>query len=151
MISILGRDKKHIDDIFIKACEDGKLELIELLFINAIDPLIYYDTAFIGACSSGHLSVVDRLLQNGFVVSEDAFIGACSSGHLSVVDRLLQNGFVVSKNAFISACIIRFFRVCQYLQNGLIENRIVQLLLQNEHIVRALQDLHINIVGLLHT
>ena len=100
MISILGQDKKHIDDIFIKACEDGKLELIELLFINAIDPLIYYDTAFIGAC----------------------------------IIRFLQDD-----------------RVCQYLQNGLIENRIVQLLLQNEHIVRALQDLHINIVGLLHT
>jgi hypothetical protein len=91
------------DSVLILACENGNLNIVELLFTKGVDIHANNDEPFMLASRRGQLEVVKFLLANGANIhseEDDAIIYASMNGYLEVVKFLLANGADVEAERF---------------------------------------------------
>jgi ankyrin repeat protein len=99
-IDALFDDLERHTSIFLDACENGDVDIVDILLqLDLLDPSVN-NSAIREASKNGHIDVVDRLLQGDRSRVDPTFDNivafrlACQNGHIEVVDRLLQNNMV---------------------------------------------------------
>lgn len=104
-------DKYNINEIFLKSCLGGNLNLVKWLYdiTQNIKLINNYDTAFINACKSGSLDVVQFIYYASNTPNikldisannDEAFIYACSKNYVDIVDWIskISNRYTYTLN-----------------------------------------------------
>ena len=110
-IERIETETKTIDQyLFIQACKEENIEMMDICLANGADPSFDNNNAICTASMNGCISVVIRLLQDDI---KDRVNPACTfnfairhasfHGHVAIVDRLLQDSRVDPKADIFSS------------------------------------------------
>jgi len=83
----------YMDDaicgIFMQACYDGYLEIVQFLIYKGID---YFDHGLENACLGGHIEIVQLMINNGADNWDGAFCNAYKNGNIKIIELLIEHG-----------------------------------------------------------
>lgn len=102
----------NIDDVFtaefntgfVKACENGHIDIIKLIVDCNFNDIIKLDDGFLKACTEGHIDIVELLIQNGATDFETGFINACEGGHLGIINIMISKGINKWNKGLYTSC-----------------------------------------------
>jgi ankyrin repeat protein len=76
------------------ACQYGRLEVVQYLIEQGVDPTFPYHYPFVRACERGYRDIVELLLTCANVspnaYNNEALLRACKNGHIEIVRILLR-------------------------------------------------------------
>lgn len=91
----LGVESKSLQDVFIKACESGKADIVSLLLDDTRIRVSKIEALLINACRNGYLELVEVLLadnRSSTVNLGSLLTFVCKIGNIQLVQLLLSKG-----------------------------------------------------------
>lgn len=90
---------------FMKACEHGRLDIIQYIFYNGKSDDLSLDLGMTYAARSGYFEIVKFLRLRGCDLCFEAFSAAISSNYPEIVEYFLINGYRTDlEQCFVNAC-----------------------------------------------